>query len=222
MSKVDTESVRLVAAARNSNRRLALPPGVELAISEALSRSEVELPDRVAPFLPEADAFLREFSLSQGMLDVAEAFRRIRISQDLSATVCLPMVTAQEMWLAGTALEGITFEPDVLRAGGWQLLAGLLLVVLLLPAVDREAVRSGVPLLKDMGAGWSLCAPRQWAAAVRLCQCGQLRSTGHPDSHGPECGERCLVISLTQEGFRAHEQDVTLTAAAALGVHLDW
>ena len=100
-------TLRLILDARLTNQLMKLPPGVCLAGAEAPARIETQLPNGIESDSLEAEELLRHFCFSLSTADVADAFHRLRISQELAEYFSFPWsLPAREFGLGGSVVSG--------------------------------------------------------------------------------------------------------------------
>ena len=88
-------------------------PGVCLAGAEAFARIETQLPNGIESDSLEADELLRHFCFSLGTADVADAFHRLRISQEFLEYFSFPWsLPAREFGLGGSVVSGQVVGPE--------------------------------------------------------------------------------------------------------------
>ena len=96
---------------------------------------------------PEAEAALDDVGLCLGMLDVSDAFHRLRIPLGLSCYFGLPPLSASELGMVGQLFQGqISIPLDMLAPVAGSLPNGVFLVAVLLSAVDRAPFPADSPV----------------------------------------------------------------------------
>ncbi|MCH1571346.1 MAG: hypothetical protein L7S64_08375, partial [Longimicrobiales bacterium] len=113
MKKKKPGVLRLILDARLTNRLMKPAPGVCLAGPEAFARMETQLPLGVESDSAAGRRLLEHFAFCLGTADVADAFHRLRISQELSEYFAFPWsLPAQALGLPGSVISGITVAAD--------------------------------------------------------------------------------------------------------------
>ena len=228
--------VRLVIDARASNRHFVAPPGVSLCSTEGMSRIEVQLPEHIPLDSPAGLRIIEQLLLSLGVADVADAFHRMRIPKALSRYFCLPAVSADELGLSDTFLDGVLLRPGTLLVpAAGSLPMGFSWSLFFCQQVTEKNMKvpsqmTSVPLLRDRAVApvFDAVACQQPGSEPRA---GCVTKVGYvyvdnlgilgafEDEVAGDLGDVCAV--LDNAGLTTHERAVTSEPALTLGAVVD-